>query len=103
MNTAATLLERLAALGVAVVANGDKLRLQPAESISANMVEELREHKAEIISFLNTRIICGTCQHVIDLDVEDWRYRIIDAEPLCQPCGEQADAEYSSWESRRHS
>lgn len=55
-------------------------------------------HRAAIVACLDPGpILCGSCGRQIDLDAEDWRYRLLDGEPLCQACCQGADREYRRW------
>jgi len=50
--TAADLVGRLQARGVALRAEGDRLRLRPAGAVSSAELEALRRHKSEILRLL---------------------------------------------------
>ena len=50
---AAALVGDLQARGVTLVPEGDKLRVRPVSRLSAEELEALREHKAEVLAFLS--------------------------------------------------
>jgi hypothetical protein len=50
--TAADLVERLQARGIVLRVTGDRLRLRPADAVSADEVEALKHHKPEILRLL---------------------------------------------------
>lgn len=50
--SASTILDRLNSLGIAVTLSGDRLRLEPGSKVPVDVVEELRQHKAEVLSLL---------------------------------------------------
>jgi len=52
--TAADVLDRLAELGINAWTAGEKLRLQPGSKVPPELFEEVRQHKAEILSVLRT-------------------------------------------------
>ena len=54
--TAADLIDRLRARGVTLIPAGDRLRYRPASALTADEVEALRQHKAEILQSLSTVI-----------------------------------------------
>jgi len=49
---ASAILEQLHNLGVTVTAEGDKLRLEPGSRVSPQLVNELRQNKAEVLAYL---------------------------------------------------
>jgi hypothetical protein len=55
MTTASSLLARLAALGVRLSAAGDRLRFYPAEAVPPELIEQMRQHKPEILALLRGR------------------------------------------------
>lgn len=52
--TATALLARLDALGVSVKADGGVLRIRPASAIPADLLADLRAHKAELVELLTS-------------------------------------------------
>jgi len=46
---ATTILDRLGSLGISVEAADDRLRLEPGSRVPPDLIEELRQHKQEII------------------------------------------------------
>ena len=50
--TSTEILGRLHDLGITVQANGPKVRLEPASKVPADLLDEVRAHKAEIIQEL---------------------------------------------------
>ena len=50
--TAAAVLARLDALGVAVVARGDSLTIRPASAVPSALLAEMKVHKAEVLALL---------------------------------------------------
>ena len=50
---ASAILNRLHDLGITVEASGQKVRLQPGSKVPSDLLDEVRRHKAEIISELN--------------------------------------------------
>ena len=50
--TATEIVSELSRLGVRLKVAGDKLRWKPREAVGAEMLEALREHKAEILEAL---------------------------------------------------
>ena len=50
--TSTEILDRLHDLGITVQANGPKVRLEPASKVPADLLNEVRAHKAEIIQEL---------------------------------------------------
>lgn len=50
--TVVDLLDRLRARGVELVAAGDRLRFRPADALTADELEALRRHKAEVLALL---------------------------------------------------
>ena len=50
--TAAAILARLDALGVAVVARGESLALRPAAAVPPALLAEVKHHKAEVLAML---------------------------------------------------
>lgn len=50
--TARELLDALARQGVTVEAHGDRLRYSPREAVTPDLLERLREHKAELLALL---------------------------------------------------
>jgi len=50
--TATALLHDLQALGVTLQADGDRLRFHPRDAVTPEMLEQLREHKAELLEML---------------------------------------------------
>jgi len=58
---ATAILETLNDLGIEVTASGDKIVLQPGSEVPADLVGEIRQHKAEIMAHLGeTRLAQGT-------------------------------------------
>ena len=49
---ASAILEQLHNLGVTVTAEGDKLRLEPGSRVSPQLVNVLRQNKAEVLAYL---------------------------------------------------
>ena len=52
MTTAAEVISTIQSLGIDLLADGDVLRFRPASRITASMLEQLCEHKREILSIL---------------------------------------------------
>ena len=52
MSAAAALLDQLERLGVAARADGDVLRLRPVSLLPADILADLRTHKAEVLALL---------------------------------------------------
>jgi hypothetical protein len=52
VTTAAEVISTLQSQGIDLLADGDVLRFRPARRITASMLEQLREHKREILSIL---------------------------------------------------
>ena len=52
--SAPALLERLHSLGVSVRVDGDALRVKPASRVSPDLMEALRQHKAEVLRLLTS-------------------------------------------------
>ena len=52
---ASEILEKLESVGVEITISGagDKLRLNPGEAVSAELMAEVKQHKAELIKILN--------------------------------------------------
>ena len=71
------LLDELARLGVMVVASGDRLKFYPRKAVSPELVERLKEHKAEVLVVM----------------AEPWP----EAEPEPEPCGKCGGLEL--WET----
>lgn len=55
MTAAADLLTELQARGVALVADGDRLRFHPRHKVTGNLLDRLREHKPELLGILARR------------------------------------------------
>jgi hypothetical protein len=55
MLTAARVLSRVQAHGITLLPDGNHLRLHPASALTPEMVEELRQHKEDILSILRHR------------------------------------------------
>jgi len=55
MLTAAKVLSEVHAHGVTLIPDGDRLRFSPASALTPEMVEELRQHKEDILSILRHR------------------------------------------------
>ena len=51
----AALVDRLRALGVELVPVGDRLRFRPADALTPEDLEALRQHKYEVIAFLTPK------------------------------------------------
>jgi len=49
------ILERLEGMGVKVTVVGDKLRLNPGEAVPAVLLEEVKQHKPELITIIRLR------------------------------------------------
>jgi len=66
MEAAVRIMETLAQLGVTLRAKGDRLRLEPASKIPADMLPRIRKAKPEILAVLRNRpATCSpTCYEV---------------------------------------
>ena len=53
MDTAVELLEKVKALGVTLTRSGDKLLLEPGSKVPPDLVNQIREHKTEILAHLS--------------------------------------------------
>lgn len=53
MGTATQIIETLTQLGVTLRANGDRLRLEPASKVPADLLPHIRQAKAEILAALS--------------------------------------------------
>ena len=52
---ATAILDKLHSLGIGVTVSGDKLLLEPGSSVPKELVEELKEHKPEVMGLLKLR------------------------------------------------
>ncbi len=52
-NVVDELLDELARLGITLVASDDRLRYHPRELVAPELVERLKEHKAEVLEIVN--------------------------------------------------
>ena len=55
--TAADVLDRLAELGINAWIAGEKLLLEPGSKVPPELFEEVRQHKAEILSTIRRRMV----------------------------------------------
>lgn len=53
METATRIIETLTQLGVTLKANGDRLRIEPASKVPADLLPHIRQAKAEILAALS--------------------------------------------------
>jgi TubC N-terminal docking domain len=59
MNAALDILKRAQAAGVTLAADGDQLRLKAPAEPPAELIEELRTHKAELLALLSSAALSG--------------------------------------------
>ena len=99
------MLERIRGAGVELHDVDGQLRV--VGTMTAMQRDWVKSHKAALLEALRvereTPSVCATCQRVIALGVEDWRYRELDGAPLCQACCERTDAEMATYQARRDS
>ncbi len=69
MLTLPQLLTELARLGIQLKADGDRLRFAPKESITPELLEQLRTHKPAILDYLRTGKIVLDAQTATVADV----------------------------------
>jgi len=55
METATQIIETLTQLGVTLRANGDRLRIEPASRVPADLLLRIREAKPEILAVIRNR------------------------------------------------
>ena len=77
--TVSDLLSEVQARDVTIVVDSGNLRCQGEESsLTPALIEELREHKAEIISLMK----CGQCGTPLAGPVGEWWRVLLDAGPI---------------------
>lgn len=72
--TASHLLSDLQSKGIAVSLRGDKLRLEPKEALTPDVLTTVREHKASLIAYLSVprlpwqleRLVSAASSHVLN-------------------------------------
>ncbi len=64
MLAAAKALSRVRALGVTIVPDGNRLRFHPASALTPELLEELRQHKEDILSILREEVQQDTSKKV---------------------------------------
>jgi len=62
--TSQALIEKLDQLGVQLVVNGDKLRFHPRDAMPAELLAELKKHKAALVMLLKVSAVIPGCEVV---------------------------------------
>lgn len=73
--SATAVLEDLRRLGVSITINGDKLRLKPAKALDDEMLDRVRQHKAEIMGLLQNPV-AAPIEVLPALEAEEPLYRL---------------------------
>jgi hypothetical protein len=89
----AELLNQVQAKGIILTVDGDKLYYQGNESaLTPDLIEELREHKTEIISLMK----CGQCGALLPGLLNKW-WRILDNGQCIYLCSSSCVFEAYPW------
>lgn len=70
MTAAVELLSELKARGVELQAVGDRLRVRPVEAIGPELLEQVRQHKAEIITIITVLMATASAWPPASLEAE---------------------------------
>lgn len=83
------LLSELESRGTRVEVHGDRLRIQPAESVDEALLEAIRAHKSELVKLLRSE---SSVADTVPGEVEPEQWPITAAELLAMPLSEFAEA-----------
>ncbi|NQU96599.1 MAG: hypothetical protein HQ548_03000 [Chloroflexi bacterium] len=89
---ATTLLDKLAALGIAAILEDGKLYLQPGDKVPPELMDEARAHKAALVTALSNRRVppeTGLAALLERLrDGQAWLTANLDRHMATEPCGD---------------